>query len=222
MYELLLLALLTRKPMHGYLFIRVINDMIGPFAKVSNERLYPLLTQLEASGMIATVAQAGRQRTFAIAEQGRARFRRLMLDTTSNPGDYARLFWFKVPFFEALTSGERLYLIDHYLNYCQAHLVHLDGELTEMEVEAPQHHYLTPSQIAATVQAIRHLHNQWRLDYNDVLALRAAEVGRIELADGATPGEPTSAPVERAETEEEIDHDTDRIRARDEYRGRAR
>jgi DNA-binding PadR family transcriptional regulator len=198
-YELLLLALLTRKPMHGYLFIRVINDMIGPFAKVSNGRLYPLLTQLEASGMIATVAEEGRQRTFAITEQGRARFHRLMLDTTSNPGDYARLFWLKVPFFEVLTGGERLYLIDHYLNYCQAHLVHLDGELTEMETYALQQRYMTPSQIAATVQAIRHLHNQWHLDYNDVLALRAAEVGRIELADGATHGESAPAPVERAE-----------------------
>ena len=199
MYELLLLALLTRQPMHGYLFIRVINDMIGPFAKVSNGRLYPLLTQLEVSGLIATVAQEGRQRTFAITEQGRARFRRLMLDTTSNPGDYARLFWFKVPFFESLTSGEWRSLIDHYLNYCQAHLVHLDGELTEMAIDAPQHHYLTQPQIAATVRAIRHLHNQWRLDYDDVLALRAAEVDRIELADGVTHGESAPAPVERAD-----------------------
>jgi DNA-binding PadR family transcriptional regulator len=199
MYELLLLALLTRKPMHGYLFIRVINDMIGPFAKVSNGRLYPLLTQLEGGGMIATVAEEGRQRTFAITDQGRARFHRLMLDTTSNPGDYARLFWLKVPFFESLTSGERLYLIDHYLNYCQAHLVHLRGELTEMETDAPQQHYMTPTQITATVQVIRHLYNQWQLDYNDVLALRAAEVSRIELADGVTHGESAPVPIRRAE-----------------------
>jgi len=200
-YELLLLALLARKPMHGYLFIRVINDMIGPFAKVSNGRLYPLLTQLEASGMIATVAEEGRQRTFAITEQGRARFHRLMLDTTSNPGDYARLFWLKVPFFESLTDGERFHLIDHYLNYCQAHLVHLAGELTEMEIDAPQQRYMMSAQITATVQVIRHLHNQWQLDYNDVLALRAAEVGRIELADGATHGESAPAPIGRAEHE---------------------
>lgn len=198
MYELLLLALLARKPMHGYLFIRVINDMIGPFAKVSNGRLYPLLAQLETSGMIATVAEEGRQRTFAITEQGHARFHRLMLDTTSNPGDYARLFWLKVPFFEVLTGGERLYLIDHYLNYCQAHLVHLAGELAEMESDAMLQHYMTPTQITATVQVIRHLHNQWQLDYNDVLALRAAEAGRIELSDGVTHGESAQIPVERA------------------------
>jgi len=196
MYESLLLSLLTRKPMHGYLFIRVINDMIGPFAKVSNGRLYPLLTQLEASGMIATVGEEGRQRTFAITEQGRARFHRLMLDTISNPGDYARIFWLKVPFFESLTSGERLYLIDHYLNYCQAHLVHLNGELMEMEIDAPQQQYMTPTQIAATTQVIRHLHNHWRLDYDDVLALRAAEVSRIESVEGVVSGGPTqeSAP----------------------------
>lgn len=199
MYELLLLSLLTRKPMHGYLFIRVINDMIGPFAKVSNGRLYPLLTQLEASALIATGGADGRQRTFAITDRGRARFHRLMLDTTSNPGDYARLFWLKVPFFESLTGGERLYLIDHYLNYCQAHLVHLNGELTEMETDAPRQQYMTPPQIAATAQVIRHLRNQWRLDYDDVLALRAAEAGRLELADGTTVGESAVAPAARTE-----------------------
>lgn len=199
MYELLLLSLLSRKPMHGYLFIRVINDMIGPFAKVSNGRLYPLLTQLEASGMIATVKEEGRQRTFAITDQGRARFHRLMLDTSSNPGDYARLFWLKVPFFESLTGGERLYLIDHYLNYCQAHIVHLNRELAEIEVDAPQQHYMTPAQITATARVIRHLRDQWHLDYGDVLALRTAEAGGIESVEGAAFGEPTGAPAERAD-----------------------
>ena len=180
MYELLLLALLSRQPMHGYLFIRVINDMIGPFAKVSNGRLYPLLTKLETDGIIAAEEATGRQRTFAITEQGRARFHRLMLDTTSNPGDYARLFWLKVPFFEALTPRERLYLLDHYRNYCQAHLVHLDGELHEMEVEAPRHHYLTRAQIDATVVSIRHARNGWQLEYDDLMVLSAVETARME------------------------------------------
>ena len=188
MYELLLLALLTRQPMHGYLFIRVINDMIGPFAKVSNGRLYPLLTKLAADGLVVVEQTVGRQRTFAITAPGRARFHRLMMDTTSNPGDYARLFWLKVPFFEGLTPGERLYLLDHYRNYCRAHLVHLDGELTELEVDALPRASMTREQLAATVATIRHLRNGWQLEYDDLLALRAAETARLEARDPADVG----------------------------------
>lgn len=193
MYELLILSLLTRWPMYGYLITRVINDMIGPFAKLSNGRLYPLLTKLEGDGLITTVQGDRRQRTFAITTQGLARFHRLMMDTTSNPGEYARLFWFKVPFFESLTPTERLYLIDHYLNYCQAHIVHLTGEVTEMEVDATQQQYLTPGQIAATLQVIRHLRNQWQLDYDDVLALRAEAVSHSEMAAASAPAVSASA-----------------------------
>jgi len=188
MYELLILSLLTRKPMHGYLFIRVINDIIGPFAKVSNGRLYPLLTKLEADGLIVTVQAAQRPRTFAITDRGRTRFHRLMMDTASNPGDYARLFWLKVPFFESLTPSECLYLIDHYLNYCQAHIVHLTGEVTEMETDALREHYMSLSQVRATLQALRHLRNQWQLDYNDVLALRGEETTRREMTTATTEG----------------------------------
>lgn len=188
MYELLLLALLTRHPMHGYRFIRVINDMIGPFARVSNGRLYPLLTKLAADGLIVAAAAEGRQRTFAITEEGRARFHRLMLDTTTNPGDYARLFWLKVPFFEAVSPGERLYLLDHYRSYSQAHLVHLDGELTEMATDAPRRGYMTGEQIAATVAALRHLRNGWQLEYDDLMALRAAITDDLEACGAATVG----------------------------------
>jgi len=199
MYELLILSLLTRKPMHGYLFIRVINDMIGPFAKVSNGRLYPLLTKLEADSLIVTVQTAQRSRTFAITDRGRTRFHRLMMDTTSNPGDYARLFWLKVPFFESLTPSEHLYLIDHYLNYCQAHIVHLTGEVTEMETDALREHYMSLSQVRATLQALQHLRNQWQLDYNDVLALRGWEMTRREMTEAAETADSALASAPGAE-----------------------
>lgn len=39
MYELLILGYMTRMPFHGYLMTKIINDMIGPFAKFSNGRV---------------------------------------------------------------------------------------------------------------------------------------------------------------------------------------
>ncbi len=36
LYELIILAQLMRQPAHGYLIAKIINDMIGPYAHVSN------------------------------------------------------------------------------------------------------------------------------------------------------------------------------------------
>lgn len=36
MYELIILSLLMREPSHGYLISKIINDIIGPIAKVSH------------------------------------------------------------------------------------------------------------------------------------------------------------------------------------------
>ena len=52
MYELIILSLLMREPIHGYLIAKIINDMIGPIAKVSHGWLYPRLAKLEQEGLI--------------------------------------------------------------------------------------------------------------------------------------------------------------------------
>src|SRR3954466_11511481 len=100
MYELIILSLLMRGATHGYVIAGVINDVIGPFARASNSRIYPLLTQLEQRGLIAVHGEAtsdgGRtSRAFSITKQGRARFRELMLDRSSSPREYRDVFAFK-------------------------------------------------------------------------------------------------------------------------------
>jgi len=55
-----------------------------------------------------------------------------MMDTTSNPGEYSKFFWQKVMFLDLLTPNERLYLLDHYLTYCQAHIFHVRGQMDEL------------------------------------------------------------------------------------------
>ncbi|MGH2510148.1 MAG: PadR family transcriptional regulator, partial [Ktedonobacteraceae bacterium] len=104
MYELFILSLLVRFPAHGYLIAHILNDVIGPYAKISNGRLYPLLAKLEKSGLIEVRAEANQEqhgernsREYQITEAGYKRFHTLMLDTTSNPGEYQRIFTHKVP-----------------------------------------------------------------------------------------------------------------------------
>ena len=175
MYELIILSLLMRNPMTGYLVAKIINDMIGPLAKVSNGRLYPLLTKLEAEGIITEIAgvPGGRhQRTFRITDNGRMRFHQLMLDTTSNPGEYQTLFWLKVPFTGFLSPEERFYLIEHYCNYCQTHIFHLLSEMEDLKREVASKHYMSPAELDATLETFHHYLNHWRLELDDTRQLR--------------------------------------------------
>ena len=142
MYELIVLSLLMRFPLHGYLIAQIANDTIGPWAKISNGTLYPLLTRLEQQGLITRVSdeqgsvQTEQQaRTFLITDEGRKRFYQVMMDTSSNIGDYQRLFHLKVPYLDLLPSRERQHLLNHYINYCQACLLHIKTHAENLEHE---------------------------------------------------------------------------------------
>ena len=183
MYELIILSFLIRDPMHGYLMARIINDMIGPYARFSNGRLYPLLAKLEEEGLIVAYIEprdthkGERQlRSYQITEEGRKRFHDLMMDTTSNPGDYQRIFLHKVTFLEFLKSTERLYLIDHYVNFCQAHVLHLIAE----EEDLAQTNHLSPSQLDATLNVMQHMIDQWQLELDWAKSLHEKELARRE------------------------------------------
>jgi DNA-binding PadR family transcriptional regulator len=139
MYELLVLALLMHGPWHGYLITKIANEMIGPWAKISPGTLYPLLARLEQSGLIEAlpqgeVSRAPRQaHRYAITLAGRRRFHTLMMDTSSNLGDYPRIFHLKAVHLQFLSPRERLYLADHYLNYCERTILHMQSEAQDMQ-----------------------------------------------------------------------------------------
>lgn len=186
MYEFAILSLLTQGPKHGYLIAKILNDANGPFAKVSSGRLYPLLAKLQEEGLIVAeeAVSSGhgdrRQRTFAITDAGRARFHQLMMDTTSNPGDYQRLFWLKLPFLLFLQPLERLYLLDHYLNYCQTLIFHYTSEMEEFA----RHQAQTAAETTDFFEAVRYVQqrskHQWQLEFDLVREWRAREVARAE------------------------------------------
>ena len=187
MYELFILSLLVRFPAHGYLIAKIINDVIGPYAKISNGRLYPLLTKMEESGLIEVSVgkmqeQSGERnsRCYQITEAGRERFHVLMLDTTSNPGEYQRIFQQKVPVLYLLQPFERLYLIDHYLNYCQAHVLHLAAEAEDFAAHMHTHidYEGREASQAATLAVMNHMEEQWMYEVEWASKLRQEELER--------------------------------------------
>ena len=206
MYEFAILSLLTHGPKHGYLIAKIINDVNGPFAKISSGRLYPLLAKLQKEGLIAAQEPVlsghgdRRQRTFAITEAGRARFHQLMMDTTSNPGDYQRLFWLKVPFLHYVQPAERLYLLDHYLNYCQTLIFHYRNEMDEFAQNTARYPIIGEEFSQTVLFVQRRCMNQWQLDFDRDREWRAREVARAEElldAPATQPNVETASPGKR-------------------------
>jgi DNA-binding PadR family transcriptional regulator len=178
MYELIVLSLLARGPVHGYVISSVINDVIGPFARASNGRIYPLLTKLEADGLIEidaeTTSEGGRvARTFAITAAGRARFRDLMLDTTQNPREYRELFAFKVTAFDQITRDDRVILLEHYREFCAAHVRHLEHQGRDIERARTYRH--SAAQRVRFASVFDHLVGGWQREAAWATALLAAE-----------------------------------------------
>jgi DNA-binding PadR family transcriptional regulator len=126
MYELLVLALLMRWPLYAYLIADITNHILGPWEKISRGSLSALLKKLAQGGFIepgdptrVPFPSARASQVFAITPAGSERFSQLMMDTTSNPGTYQRIFRIKALHLEFLPPKDQLYLVEHYLYYCQ-------------------------------------------------------------------------------------------------------
>lgn len=186
MYELYILSLLMRGPMHGYLIAKIISDIIGPFAKVSHGSFYPLLARMEAEELIAdsggaTPLGGRRQRIYRTTEAGHRRFHQLMMDTASSPGEYQKLFWAKMLSLDLLTLEERQYLFDHYLSYCQSHVFYLDRELAVLVDEAVPtvDEAANRAMRVLAAEIIRHHRSQWQFELEQVRQWRARVVSAI-------------------------------------------
>ncbi|MCH5584817.1 PadR family transcriptional regulator [Shimazuella sp. AN120528] len=174
MYKLIILGFLFHQPTHGYAIAKIINMIIGPFAKFSKGRLYPLLTKLEQEKMIEIVPipvnvekeNKRDQKTYCITEKGRAHFHELMLDTSTNLGEYQKLFWQKVAFFNYITGEERLYLLEHYIHYCQTHIYH-DRKQTDVLKQG----YMN----AGSKDTANYYKNFWQFELSQVLELYERE-----------------------------------------------
>lgn len=163
MYELIILGFLMKSNTHGYRISKIINDMIGPYAKFSSGRLYPLFEKLAKEEFILIVQNEkknkkgpSRQHEYQITEKGKLRFHQLMMDTTTNLGEYKKLFSYKFIFIDFLRSEEKIYLMDHYITYCHTHLFHLKSELEDLK----RHH----SELMKPIYMMVHTMSQWELE----------------------------------------------------------
>lgn len=189
MYELIILSLLMRFPLHGYLMMKITNDQIGPWAKISSGTLSTILSKLEQTGLIAVLRQEGdnargerRARTYAITEEGRKRFHQLMMDTSSNLGDYSRFFHHKMTYFDLLQPAERLLLVNHYIYYCQATVLHTQTEMESLVYELADH--ANTAFLENLLRVMKHIVEQWQAEFEWARGIREQE-----LAQAPTPQE---------------------------------
>ncbi len=191
MYELVILAHLMRGSAHGYLIARILNDIVGPYTRISNGRLYPLLAKLEKSGLLVLNSEGAAEqhgdrqlRSFTITAAGKQRFHELMMDTTLNPGDYQRLFLHKSTNLDLLRPGERLRLINHYANYCQAHILHLTAEADDIvQQSAGWNEQGFAIKAENIVQTLHHMLDVWQLELRWAGNLRERELARSQAAE---------------------------------------
>lgn len=184
MYELIILSLLMRGPLHGYLIVKIANDMFGPWAKISSGTLYPLLSKMEQTGLISAatrsqgVSRERQARTFAITDEGHKRFHQAMMDMSSNLGEYQKFFRYKTAFIDLLEPQERLLLFNHYINYCQTSILHLQTERANLAHELSQHP--NAAFLANVVRVMRHVEDQVQMELDWARGLRAEELSHME------------------------------------------
>jgi DNA-binding PadR family transcriptional regulator len=172
-YELIILGTLMGGPFHGYLIAKIMQNILGPYGKLSKGRLYPLLMKLEEGGLIVAEPLSEQpeprprshipSRSFRLTEAGRTRFHTLMMDTTSYLGEYQRVFLQKVAYFSLLHPEERLHLIEHYVGYCQSLVTYgttRAEELARSGMERPIS--MTSAQLADLLRGMQHKIEQWQ------------------------------------------------------------
>ena len=138
-----------------------------------------MITAYEQTEASQAGDSARQVRIFAITEEGRRRFHELMMNTSANPGEYSRLFWQKACSLDCLHPAERLELIDHYLNYCQTHLLHLKA-VTKNVVESKAHyHDMSMPQLELTLHALRRASSLWQVEVEYATSLREKVLAKL-------------------------------------------
>lgn len=187
MYELLVLSLLMRFPLHAYMIAKIANDTIGPWEKISRGTLSTLLKKLDKAGFITDADQSKvpfpserPSRVYEITQSGRERFAQLMMDTTSNLGNYQRIFEIKSIHLEFMTKEEQIYLVSHYIDYCQKAIHHLQAQIQEFEDNPDAISHFSDTPFYSTVNdLIMVRQKQWRTELEWAQQLREGIMSQI-------------------------------------------
>src|SRR5713101_3837639 len=194
-YELIILGTLMVGPFHGYLIAKIMQNILGPYGKLSKGRLYPLLQKLEEGGLIVAEPVSEQlesrprshipSRSFRLTEAGRTRFHALMMDTTSYLGEYQRIFLQKVAYFSFLQPEERLRLIEHYIGYCQSLVSYGTARAEELaqsgrDPKSPIN--MTSAQLADLLMGMQLKIHQWQQELLWVEGLREQVKATIQTS----------------------------------------
>ena len=180
-YELIILSLLMRFPIHGYLVMKITNDQIGPWARISSGTLSTILSKMEQAGLIVVLSRENdsargdrRARVYTITDEGRKRFHQLMMDTSSNLGEYQKFFHHKMTYFDLLRPDERLLLVNHYINYCHATILHTQTEMDGLVYELADHP--NPAFLENLLRVMKHIVEQWQAEFDWAKSIREQEL----------------------------------------------
>ena len=187
MYELLVLALLMHWPLHAYRIVKIANEIIGPEEQISTGTLSSLLAKLERAGLISpadpgTAPFPGDRpsRVFAITTAGRERFLELMLDTSSHPGTYRRLFHIKALHLEFLALESQLFLVEHYLAHCRQVLRSKQTDAQDVVGSPLKREHMSAALREGAMALMRLKTEQWQLELTWGQALRERILSRLK------------------------------------------
>lgn len=193
MYELLVLALLMHWPLHAYLIADIANSILGPWEKISRGSLSALLAKLEQTGFIALADPTQvpfptdrPSRVFAITPTGRERFYQLMMDTTSNPGTYQRLFRIKALHLEFVSPEDQLDLVDHYMTYCQTAFRYQKTEAQDLATDPLKQKHTSEFLLSMALDIMGLVAQEWQLELAWAQRLRESIVSGMQHGDGTT------------------------------------
>ncbi|HEV2655476.1 MAG TPA: PadR family transcriptional regulator [Ktedonobacteraceae bacterium] len=193
MYELLVLSLLIHWPLHAYRIAKIANEIIGPEDQISTGTLSTLLGRLVQAGLIAPAdAEATPFPTdrpshvFAITPAGRERFIELMLDTTSHPGTYRRLFHIKALHLEFLPLESQLFLVEHYLVHCRQLLGSKQADRQDVAAHPIKQERMSSALREAAFALMQLKEKQWQLELTWAQSLREQIVSRLKQHEAGT------------------------------------
>lgn len=106
-----------------------------------------------------------------------------MLDTTSNPGTYQRIFRVKALHLEFVPPKDQFYLVEHYIYYCQTGARYVssgsgDMATNPMKVKTASEFFLTTALDLMEVVA-----QEWELELNWAQSIRERIVSHMKEDD---------------------------------------
>ncbi len=172
MYELLILSLLMRWPLHGYVMTKIMNNILGPEETISRGTLSTLLSRLRQTGLITwavSTSGPGQSRhdkqAYQVTPAGRKRFEELMLAMPDRAANYSRRFHIKALHLDLMPGEQSRALVEHYQEYCWSIIREKEADILDFSNNALKQSYIQNNYLREAALAVMRLKTrQWRAE----------------------------------------------------------